>query len=485
MTDYVSALSIDLSLIYPELALVIGSFVLLAAACIKRFNNTAPLLSILIYAVALGLAVRQWDHQASGFADMVLCDNFGIMFKLIFVIASLITVFLAQGYMRVRGLNYPEFYTLMLISTTGMMAMANTADLVVMLIGLEVMSVPLYVMAGFNHRSLLSNEAGIKYFIMGAFASAFLLMGIAFIFGAAETTNLRRIVTDFSYLIYQHDSAVYMIAGMALVLVGFGFKIAAVPFHTWVPDVYQGAPTPVTAFFSVAPKAAGFAVMLRVFTFGFASFGELASVFWILAVLTMSVGNVLALRQDNVKRMLAYSSISHAGYVLVALATGGADAVSAAVFYLAAYTMFNLGAFAVVSLLETSAGRKADFAELAGMSKMHPYLSATLALFMFALAGFPPTVGFFGKFYLFSAAVRSGLIWLTVIGVMNSFISVYFYLRVIKVSYFDVADEDFARVRFSPSMVIALAVTAIGTLGLGFFPHELLRLSQAAIFGLP
>jgi NADH-quinone oxidoreductase subunit N len=416
---------------------------------------------------------------------MVLCDNFGIMFKLIFIVASLITVLLAQGYMKTRGINHPEFYALMLLSTTGMMAMANTADLVVMLIGLEVMSVPLYVMAGFNHRSLISNEAGIKYFMMGAFASAFLLMGIAFIFGAAETTNLRRIVTDFNYLIYHQETAVYMIAGMALVLVGFGFKVAAVPFHAWVPDVYQGAPTPVTAFFSVAPKAAAFAVLLRVFVFGFSSYSALSSVFWILAVLTMSVGNVLALRQDNVKRMLAFSSISHAGYVLVALATGGADAVSAAIFYLAAYTMFNLGAFAVVSLLETGAGRKADYAELAGMSKTHPYLAATLALFMFALAGFPPTVGFFGKFYLFSAAIRSGLIWLTVIGVMNSFISVYFYLRVIKVSFFDVAEEDFAQVRFSPSIIIALAVTVIGTLGLGFFPHQLLRLSQAAIFGLP
>jgi len=205
---------------------------------------------------------------------MVLCDNFGIIFKLIFVVASMITVFLAQGYMKARGINHPEFYALMLISTTGMMAMANTADLVVMLIGLEVMSVPLYVMAGFNHRSLTSNEAGIKYFMMGAFASAFLLMGIAFIFGAAETTNLRRIVTDFSYLVYHQETAVYMIAGMALVLVGFGFKVAAVPFHAWVPDVYQGAPTPVTAFFSVAPKAAAFAVLLRVFTFGFSSFSD-------------------------------------------------------------------------------------------------------------------------------------------------------------------------------------------------------------------
>lgn len=485
MTDYVSALSVDLSLIYPEIALVVGSFVLLVAACIKRLNNSAPALALVVYLVALWLVVQQWDHQASGFADMVLCDNFGIMFKLIFVVASLITVFLAQGYMRARGLNQPEFYALMLVSTTGMMAMANTADLVVMLIGLEVMSVPLYVMAGYNHRSLASNEAGIKYFIMGAFASAFLLMGIAFIFGAAETTNLRRIVTDFSYLVYHQETAVYMIAGMALVLVGFGFKVAAVPFHAWVPDVYQGAPTPVTAFFSVAPKAAAFAVLLRVFTFGFASFSDLAQVFWVLAVLTMSVGNVLALRQDNVKRMLAYSSIAHAGYVLVALATGGAAAVSAAIFYLAAYSLFNLGAFGVVALLETRAGRKADYAELAGMARTHPYLAATMSVFMFALAGFPPTVGFFGKFYLFSAAVQSGLIWLTVIGVMNSLVSVYFYLRVIKVSYFDTAEEDFPRVNLSPSIIAALAITLIGTIGLGLFPHELLRLSQAAIFGLP
>lgn len=485
MVDYVSALSVDLSLVYPEIALVVGSVVLLAVACIRRLAPTAPSLTLLVYLISLWLVVRQWNYQGSGFADMVLCDKFGIMFKVIFILASIITLFLAQSYLKAKRLNQPEFYALMLVSTTGMMAMANTADLVVMLIGLEVMSVPLYVMAGFNHRSLISNEAGIKYFMMGAFASAFLLMGIAFIYGAAETTNLRRIVTDFNYLIYHQQTAVYMIAGVALVLVGFGFKVSAVPFHTWVPDVYQGAPTPVTAFFSVAPKAAAFAVMLRIFIFGFSNFDNLSTVFWILAVLTMSVGNILALRQDNVKRMLAYSSISHAGYVLVALAVGGADAVSTAIFYLTAYMMFNLGAFAVVTLLETSSGRSADYDELAGMSRAHPYLSAAMALFMFALAGFPPTAGFFGKFYIFSAAVRSGLIWLAVIGVMNSFVSVIFYLRVIKVSYFDTPESAFEKVRFSPSMLIALAITIIGTLGIGFFPHQLLNLSQAAIFGLP
>ncbi len=485
MVDYVSALSIDLNLVYPEIALVIASFVLLAIACVRRLNAAAPWVTLLAYLVVLWLVINQWDHQGSGFSDMVLCDNFGIMFKLIFVFTSIVTVLLAQDYMKGRGLDLPEFYALMLMSTCGMMAMANTADLVVMLIGLEVMSVPLYVMAGFDHRSLKSNEAGVKYFMMGAFSSAFLLMGIALIYGATETTNLRRIVTDFSYLAYHQESSVYIMAGAILVLVGFGFKVAAVPFHSWVPDVYQGAPTPVTAFFSVAPKAAGFAVLLRIFVFGFSGLGDLSTVFWVLAVLTMSLGNILALRQDNIKRMLAYSSISHAGYVLVALAVGGPEAVSAAIFYLSAYAMFNLGAFAVVTLLENGAGRKADFSELTGMSKVHPYLTAVLALFMFALAGFPPTAGFFGKFFLFSAAVRSGFIWLAVFGVLNSFVSVYFYLRVIKVSYFDTSEEPFEKARLSPAMLVALAITVIGTLGVGLMPHQLLSMSVAAIFGLP
>ena len=483
MVDYTSALSIDFGLIGPELALLITSFAVLAVACIKRVMSWAPALTVIGYVVAFVLAAQQWGHQASGFADMVVCDSFGVMFKMIFITACIITVFLGYRYLTAKGIHRPEYYALMLISSIGMMAMANTADLIVMFIGLEVMSVPLYVMAGLNRRSLESNEASIKYFIMGAFASAFLLMGIVFIFGAAETTNLRRIVVDFSYIV--HHSTVYFYTGIALLLIGFGFKVAAVPFHTWVPDVYQGAPTPVTAFFSVAPKAAGFAVLLRIFVFGFGAVGQLTTVFWILAVLTMTVGNILALRQDNVKRMLAYSSISHAGYILVALTVGGANAVSTAIFYLVAYTMFNLGGFAVVSILETRSGSKADYSELVGLSKSHPYLAATLALFMFALSGFPPTAGFFGKFYIFSAAVHEGFIWLAVIGVMNSFVSVYYYLRVIKTSYFDTVETAPTPAVITPSVVIALLLTAIGTLGLGFFPQQLLELSQVAIFNLP
>ena len=479
MIDFTSA-SIDFELIYPEIALLAASFLILLTAFQRRLARLAPLFALAGILISLALVARQWGHQQSGFLGMIACDNFGTAFKAIFLVTATLTVGIAHRYLVARNINRPEFYALLLMSTFGMMVMANTTDLIVMFLGLEIMSIPLYVMAGFARRSLESNEAAIKYFIMGAFASAFLLMGIAFLFGASGTTDLRRIVADFSYIASNYEFSLYL--GVALILIGFGFKIAAVPFHTWVPDVYQGAPTPVTAFFSVGPKAAGLAVMLRVFLFGFAQMELLSTVFWVLAVLTMSVGNILALRQDNVKRMLAYSSIAHAGYMLVALAVGGAEAISAAVFYISAYAMFNLGAFAVITLLETRSGCKSDFSELTGLARSYPYLSAVLALFMFSLAGFPPTVGFFGKFYLFSAAIKSGFIWLTVFGVMNSFLSVYYYLRVVKTCYFDDPQKAYDPVPYSPAMVLVLIITAAGTFGLGLFPQRVLEFAQAALF---
>lgn len=480
MTDYVSTLSIDLGLLGPELVLLVAASLILIFIGFRKMNYWAPVIAVVGMIVSFYLAVGQWNQHSSGFAGLLTCDSFGVMFKLIFLLASFLSLFIAHRYFSVKGINRPEFYALLMFSTMGMMVMANTVDLVVMFLGLEIMSIPLYVMAAFNRRSLESNEAGIKYFIMGAFASAFLMMGIAFVYGAAETTDFRRIVADFSYIVANYK--IYLYAGAALILVGFGFKIAAVPFHTWVPDVYQGAPTPVTAFFSVAPKAAGFAVMMRIFLYGFEGIEILSDVFWVLAVLTMTVGNILALRQDNVKRMLAYSSISHAGYIMISLAVGGPEAISSAIFYLVAYTFFNLGAFAVITILETRSGCKSDFVELAGIGKANPYLAAVLALFMFALSGFPPTVGFFGKFYIFAAAVKSGFIWLVVIGVMNSFVSVYYYLRVIKTSYMDAYEGQPAVVKMVPSIFLVLVITALGTLGLGFFPQKLLELSQSAIF---
>ncbi len=479
MIDITSG-SIDFSIISPEISLLVAAFIILVLAFSRSLSRFAPILAFIGMAVSTAFAAGQWGNQQSGFFGMVTCDNFGAAFKLIFVATSILVLLIAHRYMIAKAIDRPEFYALLLISTMGMMVMANTTDLVVIFLGLEIMSVPLYVMAGFARRSLQSNESGIKYFVMGAFASGFLLMGIALVYGASGTTDLRRIVADFSFIISHAQE--YMLTGVALLLVGFGFKVAAVPFHSWVPDVYQGAPTPVTAFFSVGPKAAGFAALLRIFTFGFVDLAVLSMIFWILAVLTMTVGNVLALRQTNVKRLLAYSSIAHAGYILVALTVGGSDAVSAAIFYLVAYTLFNLGAFAVIILLETRSGCKSELSELVGLAKSNPYLSATLALFMFALSGFPPTVGFFGKFYIFQAAVKSGFIWLTVIGVLNSFLSVYYYFKVIRAAYFDQLETAFAPVKYSASIMVVLVITALGTLLMGLFPQVLLNFSQSAIF---
>lgn len=480
MVDYVSTVNPDFSLIAPELVLLIAASIIMVFIPWRRMTTFAPAIALLGVVVAFAYAIGQWGHQSSGFAGMVTCDNFGVIFKWIFLTATGLSILLIGQYMKSRGIDRPEYFVLLTISALGMMAMANTTDLVVMFIGLEVMSVPLYVMAAFNRRSLESNEAGIKYFLMGAFATAFLLMGIAFIYGAAGTTNLRQVVTDFNYI--AAGRGMYLYAGVALIMIGFGFKVGAVPFHSWIPDVYHGAPTPVTAFFSVAPKAAAVAVLLRIFLYGFADVVMVTHAFWVLAVLTMTVGNILALRQNNVKRMLAYSSIAHAGYILVALTVGTDAAISAAIFYVIAYTFFNLGAFAIVALLETRMGAESEFEELAGLSKSAPYLALLLAVFMFALSGFPPTVGFFGKFYIFRAAIESNFVSLAVIGVLNSFVSVYYYLRVVKTCYFDEAEKPQKAVFVPATVGLALVVTTAATLGFGLFPQQLLQFTRQAIF---
>ena len=479
MIDFTAA-AIDFNIISPEISLLVAAFAILVLSFLKNSAKIAPFIATAGFLVSLLFITNQLQHQQSGFYGMVTCDNFGVTFKLIFAVIGLLTVLLSQKYLQAKNINRAEYYALLLISVMGMMVMANTTDLVVIFLGLEIMSIPLYVLAGFAKRSLHSNEAGIKYFIMGAFASAFLLMGIAFIFGAAHTTDLRQIAANFSYHI--SHSEMYMLTGIGLIFIGFAFKVGAAPFQSWVPDVYQGAPTPVTAFFSVAPKAAGFAALLRIFSFGFNQLEMLTTLFWIIAVLTMIVGNVLALKQSNVKRMLAYSSIAHAGYIFVALTVGTASAVYAAIFYLIAYSFFNLGAFTVVTLLETRAQTKSEMSELAGFAEFHPYLSAVLALFIFSLAGFPPTVGFVGKFYIFSEAIKQGFIWLTIIGVMNSFLSVYYYLRIIKATYLEKPEQKFSPLVTSSAIMFVLIVCAIGTLGFGLFPQEIINFSKSAIF---
>ncbi len=476
----IKSAAIFFDIIYPEIFLLaVGMFILVIGNIFKN-RTLMAYLGLVGLIGGLVLVLQQWNNPQSGFYGMVQIDNFSVFFNVIFLSAGIISLMMARNYLRALNIERFEFYPLILFATAGMMIMASSADLIVIFLGLEIMSIPLYVMAGFFRNDPNSNESSIKYFIMGAFATAFLLYGIALIYGAAGTTDLRRIMTDFGYLV--SHSGFFLYAGALMVLVGFGFKVAAVPFHMWVPDVYQGAPTPVTAYFSVAPKAAGFAAILRIFIYGLGDLNELSVIFWILAVLTMSVGNILAIFQSNIKRMLAYSSIAHAGYIMVALSVGGTGAVSAAAFYLLAYTFFNLGGFAVVTMIDSRTDSTAQIDEMKGISIRHPFLAALLALFMFALAGFPPTAGFFGKFYLFSEAVKAGYIWLAIIAVMNSFVSVYYYLRVVVVAYFGKTDEEFKAVSFKPAIWLVLLITAAGTLALGLFPQFGLQLAQMCMF---
>jgi NADH-quinone oxidoreductase subunit N len=470
----------DFGILTPHIFLIVTAMIILLVGNVNKTRSIVWLLSLAGFGIALYFSIRQWNQPQAGLFGMVQIDNYAVLFNAIFLIAAIITVLMARSYLIIKKIARYEFYPLLMFATSGMMIISSSADLIVLFLGLEIMSVPLYVLAGFARHDPESNESGIKYFIMGAFATGFLLFGIALIYGASGTTDLRQILADFTLL--QMHSGLYLYSGAFLVLIGFAFKVAAVPFHMWVPDVYQGAPTPVTAYFSVGPKAAGFAALLRIFIFGFSGMPEITTVFWILAVFTMTVGNILAIRQNNVKRLLAYSSIAHAGYIMVALTAGGEGGVSSAIYYLLGYTFFNLGAFTIITMLDSRPGSKAEIEEIKGLSERHPYLAAILALFMFALAGFPPTVGFFGKFFVFSEAIRAGYIWLVIISVMNSFISVYYYLRIVTAAYFRNSERDFQSVKYNPALILVLLITVVGTLALGLFPQYWVTMAKSTFF---
>jgi NADH-quinone oxidoreductase subunit N len=380
-------------------------------------------------------------------------------------------------------LELGEYYALILFALLGAMLMASGGDLLIIFLGLEILSLAQYILAGMRHNVLKSSEAAMKYFLLGAFATGFLLYGIALVYGATGTTNLAGIVTATR----EGELTNYplMSIGMGLLVVGFGFKIAAVPFHMWTPDVYEGAPTPVTAFMSTGVKAAAFVALERVFVTALGDLqGSWVPIFWGLAVLTMTVGNLIAISQQNIKRMLAYSSIAHAGYLLIALVAAGPAGLSGLFFYLLAYAFMNLGAFAVVVALEQREDRYLHVDDYRGLGFRYPLLGVAMALFMFSLSGLPPTAGFMAKFYVFSAAVEQGYIVLTVIGVVNSLISLYYYLRPIVCMYMEEAKADAPGMQLDPFLLAALVLTVLGTLQLGLFPSRLLGLAQAAAQGL-
>lgn len=477
--------AINLSVIAPEVILSLVAMALLLVNVFVKGDSKGYLayLSIAGILVALySLTIGWGGTPQEAFSGSVIQDNFAIFFKGIFLISAVMSILITDQYLEREGCNQGEIYPLMLFATVGMMLMASGTDLMTIFLGLEVLSIPLYVLAGFNRGNARSNEAGLKYFLLGAFSTGFLLYGMALTYGATGTTKVAKIAAYVSQN-GMVSSNLMLLAGMLLMATGFAFKVAAAPFHMWTPDVYEGAPTPITAFMSVGPKAAGFAAFLRVFLVALPALkADWAQLLWILAVLTMTVGNITALYQQNIKRMLAYSSIAHAGYVLVGFTAGNAIGTAGVLFYMLSYAFMNIGAFAVIILVGKKGEENNNISDYAGFGYKHPVLGVAMCIFLFSLAGIPPAAGFVGKFYLFSAAVQSGYIWLAIIGVLNSAASVYFYLRVMVFMYFKDPTEEFSWVKLSPAFVICLIIAVAGVLIPGVLPGVFLELAQKAVF---
>ena len=464
--------SFSLSSIGPWLTLTIAAIIILLVDAFspKGRKGIFPILALVALAVAAWQTYCLWGKVGVDFSRMVYLDNFAFYFYLIIILGTALTVLLSPNYLEEFDKNLGEYYALVLFAAVGMLLMAASAHFIMIFLGLEIMSIAVYVLAGLFREDPRSNEAALKYLVLGAFASGFLLFGMVMLYGAGGgTLYLSELASKLSS--YAELTRPLTLLGLALIIVGFGFKVASVPFHMWTPDVYEGAPTNVTAFMAVGVKAAAFAAFARVMFMVFPDFTvQWNMVLWVLAVATMTLGNVVAIAQTNIKRMLASSSIAHAGYLMVALVAHNQLGAVSLLYYLLAYTIMNIGAFAVVILV----GRKKDsylnIYDYSGLGFQHPALAATMAIFMFALAGIPPTAGFVGKFYIFSAAVKAGYIWLAIIGVMNSLVSVYYYLRITVLMYMRPAEAELGPIPFTYGLTFAVALTAVATLAIGIFP---------------
>ena len=466
--------------IYPEIAVCITAAVVLIVDLFlpRQHKWWLGIISIVGIIVAMELVFINFGVQATAFFGMVVNDPVGSYFKIIFCIGTLLTLFISITYQKREYPEIGEYYTLILLATFGMMIMASSVDLITIFLGLEMMSIPLYVLAGIHGKRYRSREAALKYFLLGAFASGFFLYGIAFIYGAFGTTNL----TEISMIMMTGGkpySVLYVGVGLILILVGLAFKAGAVPFHMWIPDVYEGAPAPVSAFMSAGPKAAAIVAILRIFIIDIQII-NLTQLFWILAAVTMTWGNILALNQNNIKRMLAYSSIAHAGYILVAITVGGPEGVGAASFYLLAYTFMNIGAFAIIILFAEKGEFYENISDYAGFGQRFPFAAIAMTIFLASLGGIPGTAGFIGKFVVFKAAIQNGFYWLAVIGVLNSVVSIYYYLRVVMTMYMKPPETRLVDVSISPTMMVAIVITLIGVLWIGIIPDNWLAMATTA-----
>ena len=457
--------------ILPEIVLAIFGMIVMVLDPLmdeRRNQKTLGAIALIGSLAALAATLFQSQYPGLGFWNMVRVDSFSVFFHFLVAAVTAVVILSSFEYMQVQGIRAGEYYALVLFGALGMSLMSSAVELVLIFIALEISSISTYILAGFRRRAAISSEASVKYFLLGSFATAFFLYGVALMFGATGSTSIS-VIGDALHL-----GAVPVLAyvGVALMFVGLGFKVAAAPFHVWTPDVYEGAPAPVVGFMSTAPKAAVFAVLLRIM-FEANAPGRLWLI-WIAAALSMTIGNLGALVQDNVKRLLAYSSIAHAGYLLVAFAALPNNGIPAAMFYAASYAAMNVGAFAVISHIGGEGERYVTLEDYEGLGRRSPLLAAILTIFLLSLIGIPVTGGFFAKFYVFSAALQANLVGLVIIGVLNSAIASYYYLRLIVVMYMREAREEVPLSPVPLGLGAALAISLAATIYLGVLPGRVL-----------
>jgi NADH-quinone oxidoreductase subunit N len=480
--------NLDLMVIAPELVVLLTALLVMVLDLFlpKEQKGRLAWLSLVGVVAAGALSYSLWGSRGAELQDMLAADGYGLFLNLVILATAALAILFSVNYVGQIGLAEGEYYTLLLLSATGMMLMAAAINFMTIFLALEILSIALYVLVGLNRADQRSGEAALKYFLLGAFATGFLLYGMALVYGQAGTTSLAG-VRD--YVLSLNSFPALLTAGLGLMIVGFGFKVALVPFQMWTPDVYQGAPTSVTAFMSVGAKTAGFAALGRVVIYAFGNVqGQWVWVLGVLAALTMTVGNLAALRQTSLKRMLAYSSIAHAGYILVGLAAANSLGIGGVLFYLFSYAFMNVAAFAVVLAVERlgpAAGGGETTEDFAGLAYRKPVLAVAMAIFMFSLAGVPPLAGFLGKLYVFSAAIQARLTWLAIFGVLNSVVSAYYYLRVVVTMWMrEEASEEAGRARVSPALQVGVGLSAAATVALGLWSAPVFGLALGAVVGL-
>ena len=481
----------DLFLILPELLVITAACVVLALDPVLRATHKDGLvwLSLGVIAVCMGLTVSQMGGSATIFSGLVIIDPYGAFWKLLLYFITGLTILLSHSYLKEERLYFGEYYGFVLLALSGMMVMVSAADLLTMYLGMELMSLALYVMTGLKRSEPRSLEASAKFFVLGAFSSGILLYGISLLYGSTGSTRLPEIAAAITG--QSLDNPLLLFATI-LLAVGFGFKLAVVPFHMWTPDVYHGAPTSVTAFMAVASKAASFGAFLRVFVEGLSGLkANWSVIFLILCVATLLLGNIVALVQTNIKRMLAYSSIAHAGYALIGVVAAGqpgdSSGIATVLLYLSLYAFMTFGAFAIVAMLRKGGLEGEEIEDFTGLARRHPVAALLMLIFMVSLAGIPPTAGFIGKFYVFMSAVETGMTWLAVVALIFAVISAYYYLRVVMVMYMhepNPVTERSPHLVMSPTLSIVLACSVAGVVIFGIYPNPLVQLATHAVLTL-